>query len=198
MSIQPLLQNNRHWAKSMASQQPGLLPGLAVKQKPKYLWIGCVDSRVPANQILQLPPGDLLVHRNIANQIKANDVNGASVIQFAVDVLQVEHIIVCGHTHCGGVDVAMKKAGTSHCGQWLDCLVDQCDHHHGELSIIADAEARWQRMCELNVHDQIDNLRNNDTVKNAWARQQPLHIHGWMYHLEDGLIRDLAVSQNSH
>ena len=194
MSVKQLLDNNRDWAQSTAIQNPDLFPALAQGQKPKYLWLGCSDSRVPANQILGLQPGELFTHRNIANQVQVDDVNCMSVLQYAVDVLQVEHVIVCGHYSCGGVQMAMNNAGQGNCGQWLAALTIDCNDCEEVLAELNEVQS-WQRMCEINVQNQVHNLSQTTTVQQAWERGQSLQIHGWIYSLEDGLIRDLDLSQ---
>tara|TARA_B100000780_G_C21068239_1_gene429689 strand:+ start:311 stop:943 length:633 start_codon:yes stop_codon:yes gene_type:complete len=195
MSIQTLLDMNQAWAKKVAQKQPELFATLAQQQAPKYLWIGCSDSRVPANEIVGMLPGELFVHRNVANLVKHVDFNCQSVIQYAVDVLKVEHIIVCGHYGCGGIKVAMENTNAGISDYWLRSVKDIFLRHRHELQDLHDDEARLSRMCEINVVEQIANLANSKIVQTAWQKDQPLEIHGWIYGIHDGVIKDLHVSR---
>jgi carbonic anhydrase len=190
-----LFENNRRWAARMAARDPRFFDTLSRQQNPRYLWIGCSDSRVPANEIVDLLPGELFVHRNVANVVVHTDLNCLSVLQYAIDVLHVEHVMVVGHYGCGGVQAA---AGTQSFGlidNWLRHIQDVRDRHAETLSAIADDRARLDRLCELNVIEQARNVCQTTVVQEAWRRAQPLAVHGWIYGLHDGLLRDLGVSQ---
>jgi carbonic anhydrase len=189
-----LFANNRAWAASQVERDPGFFGRLCSIQHPDYLWFGCSDSRVPANTIVGLDPGLVFVHRNIANLVPPGDANALSVLQYAVDVLQVNHVIVCGHYGCGGVRAAMGgvRAGEPLEG-WLAPLRALHAAHAAELASLPDEEARWRRMCELNVMAQVRTLEGLPTVAGAWRRGQPLTVHGWIYDLRDGLLHDLGV-----
>lgn len=192
-----LFENNRHWAESNQAADPLFFERLAEQQSPKYLWIGCSDSRVSANQILGLKPGEVFVHRNVANLVVHTDMSCLSVMQFAVEVLKIEHIIVCGHYSCGGVHAA---CGTRHFGlidNWLRNIKDIYVRHHEELDQIADMKARGDRLCELNVVEQVKNVCHTTIVQNAWNNGQPLSVHGLIYSLSNGLLQDLAVRISS-
>ena len=195
MTIQKLLDNNQAWAKKVAQEQPELFATLSKQQAPKYLWIGCSDSRVPANEIVDMLPGELFVHRNVANLVKHVDFNCQSVIQFAVDVLKVEHIIVCGHYGCGGVKVAMENTNAGISDYWLRSIKDLFLRHRDELNVLDNEEIRLNRMCEINVVEQVATLAHTKIVQTAWQRKQPLEIHGWIYGLDDGVIKNLNVSR---
>ncbi len=192
--IQDLLANNRDWSDRVRASDPEFFPTLARQQSPKYLWIGCADSRVPANQIVGLMPGELFVHRNVANVVVHTDLNCLSVVQFAVDVLKVEHIIVCGHYGCGGVKAALEDSRLGLVDNWLRHVQDVAQRHADELSGIADADARHARLCELNVLEQVLNLCGTTIVRDAWGRGASLAVHGWIYGLSDGRLRDLGIS----
>jgi carbonic anhydrase len=189
-----LLEQNRAWAARIADEQPDFFEQLSAPQDPDYLWIGCADSRVPANEIVCLPPGEIFVHRNIANVVVHTDLNCLSVIQYAVEVLKVAHIIVCGHYGCGGVQAAMEPDDHGLIDNWLRHIRDVHRYHQGELDAIDDPVARNERLCELNVVEQVSNVCNTTMVRNAWARGQRLAVHGWIYRLSDGLITDLEVT----
>ncbi len=193
-TLKPIFDNNRKWAEKIAKEQPGFFEQLSKQQNPEYLWIGCSDSRVPANEIINLPPGEVFVHRNIANVVVHTDLNCLSVIQYAVDVLKVKHIIVCGHYDCGGITAAMEKDQHGLIDNWLRHIRDTYRFHAEELDAIEDFENRKDRLCELNVIEQVANVCNTTMVSNAWKAGQELHIHGWIYHLEDGLLQDLDVT----
>jgi len=191
--VAELFERNRGWAAAMVAADPGFFAELAQRQAPEYLWIGCSDSRVPANQIVGLQPGDVFVHRNVANVVVHTDLNCLSVLQYAVDVLGVRHVIVCGHYGCGGVSAAL--AGTRHglIDNWLRHVTDVADKHAAELDSLP-ADRRLDRLCELNVVEQVTNVCQTTIVGDAWARGQRLTVHGFVYGLEDGLLRDLGVS----
>ena len=192
-TLKPLFDNNREWAEKIGREQPGFFKQLSQQQNPEYLWIGCSDSRVPANEIVALPPGEVFVHRNIANVVVHTDLNCLSVIQYAVDVLKVKHIIVCGHYGCGGVTAAMESGSHGLIDNWLRHIRDIYRFHADQLDTIEDPVARKDRLCELNVIEQVGNVCNTTMVSNAWKSGQELHVHGWIYRLEDGLLRDLNV-----
>ncbi len=177
----------------MTAADPGFFTELAERQSPEYLWIGCSDSRVPANEIVGLSPGDVFVHRNVANVVVHTDLNCLSVLQYAVDVLGVKHVIVCGHYGCGGVVAALEGARHGLVDNWLRHVIDVAEKHHRELDTLA-GRARTDRLCELNVVEQVANVAQTTIVEDAWARGQDLTVHGLVYGLEDGLLRDLGVS----
>jgi carbonic anhydrase len=188
-----LFENNRRWAEQARTQDAGFFEKLAGQQTPKYLWIGCSDSRVPANQILGLKPGEVFVHRNVANLVVNTDMSCLSVMQFAVEVLKIEHIIVCGHYTCGGVHAACDTKQYGLIDNWLRHIKDVYVRHKDELDHIVDLKVRGDRMCELNVIEQVKNVCHTTIVQNAWLNGQPLFVHGLIYSLQDGLLRDLAV-----
>ena len=194
MAIEDLLDMNKAWAKKIAQEQPELFTTLAQQQTPKYLWIGCSDSRVPANEIVGMLPGELFVHRNVANLVKHVDFNCQSVIQYAVDVLKVEHIIVCGHYGCGGVKVAMENTNAGISDYWLRSVKDIFLRHREELQDFHNEGACLNRMCEINVVEQVANLAHSKIVQTAWQKNQTLEIHGWIYGINDGVIKNLNVS----
>jgi carbonic anhydrase len=196
VGIEELFERNRAWAASMVAGDPGFFTALADKQTPEYLWIGCSDSRVPANQIVGLDPGEVFVHRNVANVVVHTDLNCLSVLQYAVDVLAVRHVIVCGHFGCGGVKAAHE--GTRHglIDNWLRHVVDVEQKHEAELATLP-AERRLDRLCELNVGEQVVNVCETTIVEDAWERGQELTVHGLVYDLRDGLLRDLGVSRSA-
>jgi len=193
-SIQDLFSHNRAWAAEMERQRPGFFSGLTQQQKPKYMWIGCSDSRVPANQITGLEPGEIFVHRNVANVVVHSDLNALSAIQFAVEMLKVEHIMVVGHYGCGGVAAAVDGRRRGLVDHWLHPIREVGEAHREELDAIADPVARLDRLCELNVLRQVKNVASDVFVQEAWARGQSLYVHGWIYALADGLVRDLNVT----
>jgi carbonic anhydrase len=195
VSIERLLESNRAWAKRVLADDPEYFARLASQQTPQYLWIGCSDSRVPANQITGLAPGEVFVHRNVANVVVHTDLNCLSVIQFAVDILKVRHIILCGHYGCSGVLAAMSRQRTGLSENWLRHVQDVAVAHDGELRAIADEGARPRRLCELNVRAQVHQVSECTSVQDAWARRQPLAVHGWIYDLQDGLLRDLECTR---
>jgi carbonic anhydrase len=189
-----LLQNNRKWADDIRRRDPDFFPKLSRQQAPTYLWIGCSDSRVPANEICGLLPGEIFVHRNVANIVVHSDLNCLSVMQYAVDVLRVRHIIVVGHYGCGGVRAALSANKLGLIDNWLRHVQDVTMKYTDHLACIADESARVDRLCELNVIDQVINAAQTTIVQNAWDRNQPLSLHGWVYGLQDGLVRPLGIS----
>jgi carbonic anhydrase len=194
--LKRLLDQNKAWAESITKSDPEFFPTLAKQQSPTFLWIGCSDSRVPATQLVGMVPGEMFVHRNVANVVVHTDFNCLSVMQYAVDVLKVEHIIVCGHHGCGGVKAAMDNAQLGLIDNWLRHVQDVL-HEHEELLSEPDEDKRLNRLCELNVIEQVLNVGRTTIVQNAWQRGQELVVHGWIYGLEDGLLRDLGVSIDS-
>lgn len=191
-----LFERNRVWAAEQRARDPQFFERLCAIQRPDYLWIGCADSRVPANQIVGMAPGELFVHRNVANLVCPGDENALSVLQYAVDTLRVSHIIVCGHYRCGGVQAAFGPPVPQPLENWVTRIRRVREEHATELAAIGDEDARWHRLCELNVIAQVRILAEVPTVVNAWQRGQALDIHGWVYDLHDGLLRDLDVSLN--
>ena len=181
----------------MTRQDPEFFTRLSNQQAPTYLWIGCADSRVPANEIVGLAPGELFVHRNVANVVVHADLNCLSVLQFAVEALKVRHVIVCGHYGCGGVRAALRDDRLGLVDNWLRHVQDVRWKHQTELDVLPTEEKRHDRLCELNVVEQVVNVSQTTIVRDAWARGQPLDVHGWIYDLHDGLLRDLGVSVNS-
>jgi carbonic anhydrase len=189
-----LFENNRRWAHQMTTGDPAFFRALAAQQEPHYLWIGCSDSRVPANEIVGLPPGELFVHRNVANVVTHTDFNCLSVIQYAIEVLHIRHIIVCGHDGCGGVRAAMEDHALGLIDNWLRHVRDVFTAHHEILQRIPDDAVRLDRLCELNVRAQVRNVCDTTIVQAAWRAGQRLSVHGWIYGLHDGLLRDLDVT----
>lgn len=189
-----LLENNKKWVADQLSVDPTYFDKLAQSQHPEYLWIGCSDSRVPANQITGTQPGDVFVHRNIANMVIHSDMNMLSVLSYAVEVLKVKHIIVCGHYGCGGVLAAMENKQFGLIDNWLRHIKDVYRLHYKELDSIQDKKQKADRLVELNVIEQVQDLGKTSIVQNAWKREQPLHLHGWVYDVKDGLIKDLGVN----
>lgn len=193
-----LLANNRAWADEVQRQSPGFFQELARQQSPGYLWIGCADSRVPANQIIGLLPGEVFVHRNVANVVVHTDLNCLAVIQYAVDVLKVSHIIVCGHYGCGGVTATLHRNRLGLADNWLQHVQDVRQRHERRLECVSGTgSARCDLLCELNVIEQASNVCRTTIVQDAWARGQVLAVHGWIYGLKDGLIRDLKCTATS-
>jgi len=189
-----LFENNRRWAAKMAADTPGFFDALLSQQSPEYLWIGCSDSRVPANEICGLMPGELFVHRNIANVVVHTDLNCLSVLQFAVDVLKVQHVMVVGHYGCGGVRAALDDTRVGLADNWLRHVQDVRDTHAQQLAALPDVEARARRLCELNVIEQVRNVCETSIVRDAWQRGQALTVHGWLYGLADGLLCDFGLA----
>jgi len=196
-SYKQLLENNKQWVASQLAQDPVYFDKLAHSQNPEYLWIGCSDSRVPANQITGTLPGDIFVHRNIANMVIHSDMNMLSVLSYAVEVLKVKHIIVCGHYGCGGVLAAMENKQLGLIDNWLRHIKDVYRLHFNELDAISNKKDRADRLVELNVIEQVQDLGKTSIVQNAWKREQPLHIHGWVYDVKDGIIKDLGMNFKS-
>ena len=192
-----LLKNNREWAAEMTRQDPDFFLNLSRQQAPEYFWIGCSDSRVPANQIVGLLPGEMFVHRNVANVVVHTDLNCLSAIQFAVEVLRIKHIIVCGHYGCGGVNAALRDDKLGLIDNWLRHVQDVRWKHQAELDALPDERARHNRLCELNAMEQVVNVSKTTVVRDAWARGQELSVHGWVYDLADGLLRDLGMCVTS-
>jgi carbonic anhydrase len=192
--LENLLENNKSWTESIRSKDPVFFEKLSQQQTPEYLWIGCSDSRVPANEIVGLLSGELFVHRNVANAVIHTDLNCLSVLQFAVDVLKVRHVIVCGHYGCGGVRAAMERQRLGLVDHWLRHIRDIHQKHENSLREVADETQRWDRLCELNVMEQVNNVCHTTIVQGAWERGQPLAVHGWIYSIRDGLLHDLDVS----
>lgn len=191
--IDDLLRNNRAWAARVQAEDPGFFERLSSQQSPKYLWIGCSDSRVPANQVIDLAPGEVFVHRNIANVVVHTDLNCLSVIQFAVDVLKVEHILVVGHYGCGGVHAALHRSRLGLCDNWIRHVRDVAVQHKGVLDAIDDQALRHDRLCELNALEQVVNVCQTTILQDAWARGQKVAVHGWVYTLRDGHAHDLGL-----
>lgn len=189
-----LLSNNRQWAEGVKRRDPGFFDGLARQQAPRYLWIGCSDSRVPANEIVGLRPGELFVHRNVANIVVHSDLNCLSVLQYAVDVLRVEHVIVVGHYGCGGVEAAWRRTPLGLIDNWLRHVQDIMERHQALFSrAMTDAQS-INRLGELNVLEQVANVCRTTIVQDAWRRGQPLTVNGWIYGLQDGIVHDLGLS----
>ncbi|MDA1081659.1 MAG: carbonate dehydratase [Gemmatimonadetes bacterium] len=191
-SVGKLLENNRRWAERVVAERPTFFSDLAAQQAPRYLWIGCSDSRVPANEIVDLAPGELFVHRNVANVVVHTDLNCLSVIEFAVDALHVEDIIVCGHYGCGGVRTTYDNGKIGLIDNWLRHVHDVSDKHRALLQRAANPDAGADRLCEANVLEQARNVCGTTIVQDAWARGQSLTVHGWIYGLHDGRLRDLG------
>jgi len=196
-TLKELFDNNRQWADEVRKGDPTFFERLAEQQAPRYLWIGCSDSRVPANQIIGLPPGEVFVHRNIANVVVHTDFNCLSVLQFAVEVLKVRHVIVCGHLGCGGVGAALKQSQLGLVDNWLRHVRDVYRAHEAELLAIGDVSERHDRLCELNVLTQMRNVCGTTMVRSAWERGQELSIHAWIYSLRDGLLREVNAAISS-
>jgi carbonic anhydrase len=192
--LRQLFDNNRVWAERLQRQDPDFFRKLSQQQSPAYLWIGCSDSRVPANDIVGLLPGELFVHRNIANLVVHTDLNCLSVMQFAVDVLQVRHIIVCGHYGCSGVRAALRRDRLGLSDNWLRHVQDVRQKHSDALAATTSESAAGDRLCELNVIEQVSNVCQTTIVHDAWERGQELAVHGWVYGLKDGLLRDLETT----
>lgn len=192
--LKHLFENNRNWAKKIEENDPGFFKKLSRQQNPEYLWIGCSDSRVPANEIVDLLPGELFVHRNVANIVVHTDLNCLSVIQYAVDFLKVKHIIVCGHYSCGGVKEAFKNSRLGLIDNWLRHTQDVAQKHKLLLAKKTDQTQAIELLCELNVIEQVQNVCQTTIVQQAWERGQKLIVHGWIYGLNDGLIKDLNIN----
>ncbi|NNL21168.1 MAG: carbonate dehydratase [Ignavibacteriaceae bacterium] len=196
--LKHLFENNRKWASNKIKNDADFFKRLSQQQNPDYLWIGCSDSRVPANQIVGLPPGEVFVHRNVANLIVEKDLNCLSVIQFAVEALKVKHIIVCGHYGCGGVKTVMENKKIGLIDNWLANIHKIKEKYDSELSEINNTAVQLSKMCELNVIEQVKNVCNTEFVQSAWQNNQSLSVHGWIYDISDGLLQDLEVCITSH
>ena len=194
--LDQLIDNNRRWAHQKTEIDPEFFKRLVAQQSPEYFWIGCADSRVPANEIVNLDPGEMFVHRNIANLTPPQDANYLSVLQFAVQVLKVKHILVVGHYGCGGVRAAVESRGDALIDHWLTPIREVAHDHRHDLEAIGDARARLNRLCELNVIRQVRNVASDVFVQDAWARGQPIAVHGWVYSLSNGLVNDLNVTMS--
>jgi carbonic anhydrase len=194
MPLHDLIANNRKWAEGVAKKDPGFFDRLLRQQSPRYLWIGCADSRVPANEIVGLMPGELFVHRNVANIVVHSDLNCLSVIQYAVEVLRVEHVIVCGHYGCGGVEHAYKRGRLGLIDNWLCHVQDVHERHRDRFNKSMTQEQGVDRLTELNVIEQAVNVSRTTVLQEAWRRGQSIAVHAWIYRLRDGLIRDLGYS----
>ena len=192
--LDDLKANNRAWAERMVARDPDFFKRLERQQGPQYLWIGCSDSRVPANEIVDLAPGEMFVHRNVANLAPPQDANYLSVLQFAVDVIKVKHVIVVGHYGCGGIAAAVDGKRRGFVDHWLHPIREVAGEHKAELDAIADPHKRNDRLCELNVARQVKNVASDLFVQDAWARGQSLQVHGWVYSLATGLVNDLDVT----
>jgi len=192
--LKQLLANNKKWAESMVAKDADFFKKLVSQQSPEFLWIGCSDSRVPANEIVGLLPGELFVHRNVANVVVHTDLNSLSVLQFAIDVLGIKHVIVCGHYGCSGVHTAMDKRRVGLADNWLRHVQDVHQKHERYLGEVLPTQERRERLCELNVIEQVVNVCQTTIVQDAWERGQNLTVHSWVYSLEDGLVRDLGMA----
>jgi len=192
--LQALFDNNRAWSQRMRRSDPEFFARLSRQQSPRFLWIGCADSRVPANEIVGLLPGELFVHRNVANVVVPSDLNCLSVMQFAVDVLKVQHIIVCGHYGCSGVSAVLENRRVGLADNWLHHVGDVHHKHEARVAAVIPTARRIDRLCELNVIEQVANVCQTTIVGDAWDRGQRLSVHGWVYGLEDGLVRDLLTT----
>jgi carbonic anhydrase len=193
-TLDELFKNNREWADKIRRQDPDFFEKLSRQQSPNYLWIGCADSRVPANQIVGLLPGDIFVHRNIANMVVHTDLNCLSVMQFAVDILKVKHVIVVGHYGCSGVQAALRRARVGLADNWLRHIQDVHEKHTRTVAACRGEPAAVDRLCELNVIEQVQNVCQTSIARDAWERGQELHVHGWIYGIADGLARDLRTT----
>lgn len=188
-----LFQNNRQWAEKVKDTDPEFFANLSRQQNPELLWIGCSDSRVPANQIVDLLPGEIFVHRNIANLVVHTDLNCLSVIQYAVEVLQVKHIIVCGHYGCGGIRAAMESKEHGLIDNWLQNIKDVYRYHQAAIDALGDEQEKIDLLCELNIVEQVKNICHTTIVQSAWKTGQELAVHGWIYSIENGILKDLNV-----
>ena len=195
--LEDLLQRNSNWATSRKNEDPEFFVANAKQQKPKYCWIGCSDSRVSPSQILDLPPGNIFVHRNIANQVSVNDINCLSVLEYAIYFLEVKHIIVCGHTGCGGVESAFNKPSSEYINPWIENILQISIDYESDLNSLSCRAERSNRLSELNVLTQIANLGNLSLVKDAWTKNTDLSLHGWIYNLSDGVLHDLTGAISS-
>ncbi|HRH91615.1 MAG TPA: carbonate dehydratase [Agitococcus sp.] len=196
-SLEHLLAKNKQWAQRIKDDDPSFFQQLSSQQKPRYLWIGCADSRVPCTQLVDLLPGEMFVHRNVANLVIHTDFNCLSVMQYAIDVLQVEHIIVCGHYRCGGIQAALQNQQFGLIDNWLRHVQDVIAKYKNYLDKFVTEQERLDQLCELNVSEQVFNVCENTLVRHAWNRGQKLTVHGWIYGVEDGLLRDLSLNVSS-
>ncbi len=194
MDLAHLFDNNLRWAEQITAAEPEYFSALAAIQSPEYLWIGCSDSRVPANQIMGLKPGEVFVHRNVANVVVHTDLNCLSVVQYAIDVLKVKHIMVVGHYGCGGVRAALEGNSLGLIDNWLRHIQDVRDRHAAFIHALPDLETQWRALCELNVLEQVRNVARTSLVCDAWRREQVLILHGWIYGLDNGLLKNLCIS----
>lgn len=193
-TIKHLFENNKQWADKITAENPDFFKNLSEQQSPQYLWIGCSDSRVPANELLGMQPGEVFVHRNIANQVIHTDLNCLSVIQFAVDILKVKDIIICGHYGCGGISAAFHDENHGLIDNWLCHIQDVYRFNQEKLNNVSDEAKRINLLCELNVIEQVANVSNTTVLRNAWLKKQNVTIHGLVYNLRDGILKDLNVS----
>jgi carbonic anhydrase len=193
-TLRHLFDNNRRWAREITAREPRFFETLSLQQAPRYLWIGCSDSRVPANEIVGLLPGELFVHRNVANVVVHSDLNCLSVLQYAVEVLCVEHVIVCGHYGCGGIQAALTRQSLGLIDNWLSHVQDVQDRHLPAIAAEKDQAGAIDRLCELNVIEQARHVCQTTIVRDAWSRGRTLSVHGWIYSLRDGLLRDLGFT----
>ena len=194
-TLERLFDKNKEWAAKTAKENPSFFPNLVKGQKPEYLWIGCSDSRVPANEIVNLPPGEVFVHRNIANVVVHTDLNCLSVLQYAIDVLEVSHIIICGHYGCGGIKAALDNHSHGLIDNWLRHIKDVIRFNENEFEGL-DYNSKYARLCELNILEQVKNVQNTTIVQEALSRGKELYVHGWIYNLENGILKDLQAKSN--
>lgn len=197
-TLDHLLDKNKKWADNIERENPGFFAKLSKQQSPDYLWIGCADSRVPANQLVDLLPGEMFVHRNIANVVMLDDLNCLSVIQFSVEVLKVKHIIVCGHYGCGGVKAALDNQPLGLIDGWLQSIKEVYQTHREEIDAEPDESKKLKLLCEKNVNAQVEHVCQTDFVKAAWNKGDELSVHGWIYNIEDGRLKDLLMSRNAY
>jgi carbonic anhydrase len=195
--LKHLFENNRKWAEKVRESDPEFFSKLSKQQKPEYLWVGCSDSRVPANEIIGMLPGEVFVHRNIANLVVHTDLNCLSVIQYAVEILKVKHIIVCGHYGCGGVEAALDNKAHGLIDNWIRNIKDLYLRHQARIDSLRNEKERLNLLCELNVVEQVANICHTAIVQNAWNSGQELSVHGWIYSIEDGILKDLNVCTTS-
>ena len=196
--LRELFDRNKIWAAKVTEANPDFFQDLAQEQKPQYLWIGCSDSRVPANEIVNLPPGRIFVHRNIANVVVHTDLNCLSVIQYAVEILQIKHIIVCGHYGCGGIQAAFDQKAHGLIDNWLRHIKDVYRYHQQKVDALPTMKEKVDLLCELNVMEQVSNICHTTIIQKAWQAGQELAVHGWIYNIEDGILRDLNVCMTNH
>jgi carbonic anhydrase len=195
--LKNLFEKNKKWASKITEADPDFFARLSKQQNPEYLWIGCSDSRVPANEIVDILPGEMFVHRNIANLVIHTDINCLSVIQYAVDVLKVKHIIICGHYGCGGIKAAMDNCEHGLIDNWLRNIKDVYRYHQDQIDLLESEKEKYDLLCELNVVEQVSNICHTTIVQNAWKSGRELAIHGWIYRIQDGILKDLDVCTTS-